>query len=126
MIMIGEIYNFWTMALMYVFQGMMHDKRYRYWLRYFQIPMNRSPDDVKLVGYSKAKLIKFWQLSSKLQSFILKSTLVESIFVMTLSATSYLILMHQRYEGKLHSPAVFWTILIVSYTCLRPALVQLI
>lgn len=89
------------------------DKRYRYWLRYFQIPIRRAPEDVKLVAYSSEKLAKFWKLSSKLQSTLLKSLLYQAIFVMSLSATSYLIIMHQKYNDTLHSAVVFWSILMV-------------
>lgn len=73
MSLIGELYNFWGASLIYLFQQMMHDKRYRYWLRYFQIPMNRTPEEVKLVAYSTKKLTKFWEISSRLQSIVLKS-----------------------------------------------------
>lgn len=116
--MIGGVYNFWCGAVIYTFQKMMYDKRYRHWLRYFQIPMSKTPTSVKLVGYSKKELTNFWEFSSKLQSFVLKTAAIQSAFIMSLSATSYVMVMHKRYNGKLHSPAVFWSILLVRYPTL--------
>lgn len=113
MILIGELYNFWCASLMYLFQRMMHEKRYRFWIRYLQMPMNRTPQELKLVGYSSEDLAKFWKVSNQLQSIALKFGTFNSIFVMSLSAISYVIIMHQRYGGKLHSAPVFWSILLV-------------
>ena len=115
MVMIGELYTLWGGALIFFFQRMMYDKRYRYWLRYFQIPMERTPKELKLVGYSREKLAKFWEMSSKLQSIVLKTTLFNSIFTMSLCSMTYLIAVHRRYSGKLHSPPVFWLIFLVSF-----------
>lgn len=115
MIIAGPLYNVWAGCFAQLFNRMMYnDKRYRHWLRYFQIPIGRTPEDVQLVGYSKMKLTKFWAFSSKLQSVLLKSTFFQAVFVMSLSGTSYLILMHQRYSGRIHSAPVFWTILVVN------------
>ena len=98
---------------MFLFNRMMgSDKRYRYWLRYFQIPKTRAPDELKLVGYSTQQLTKFWKLSSSLQAIVLKSLLIQAIITMALPAILYGIIMQKWSE--LHSPVVFWTILIVS------------
>lgn len=115
MSIVGELYNFWGVGLIFLFRRMMYDKRYLYWLRYFQIPIERTAKEVKLVGYTKKKLTKFWEISSKLQSVVLWITFYNGIIVMSISAISYVIIMHQRYSGKLHSPLVFWTILLVSF-----------
>ena len=115
MSLIGELYNFWAGALIYTFQGMMYDQRYRHWLKYFQLPMGRTPEEVKLVGYSKQQLSGFWQLSSKLQSVVLKSAVFQTSFTMSLSATSYVIEMYRRYNG-LYTPLLFWFVVLVSYS----------
>lgn len=86
----------WVMLVMFLFNRMMgSDKRYRYWLRYFQIPKTRAPDELKLVGYSTEQLTKFWKLSSSLQAIVLKTLFIQSILTMTLAATSYLITMQK-------------------------------
>lgn len=103
----------WCFCVMFLFNRMMgKDKRYRYWLRYFQLPTTRSPDDLQLVGYSKEQLTKFWRLSSSLQAFTLKSLFVQAIVTMSLPSILYGIMM-QRHSYR-YSPTVFWTILIVS------------
>ena len=119
MIVAGPLYNVWAACFAQLFNRMMRDKRYHYWLKFFQVPAKRTPEDVQLVGYSTEKLKRFWEQSSKVQSIILKSTFFQSMFVMSLSATSYVVLMHQRYYNRLHSAAVFWTILLVRPTGLK-------
>ena len=115
MIIAGPLYNVWAAFITQLFSRMMgDDRRYRFWLSLFQIPTKRTPEDpAQLLGYSKEKLTKFWQLSSKLQSALLKPATFQAIFVMSLTATSWFILMHQRYLGRLHSQAIVWTILVV-------------
>lgn len=114
MIIAGPLYNVWAACFVQLFNRMMgDDKRYRFWLTLFQMPAKRTPEEVQFVGYSKEKLTKFWQLSSKLQSILLKGTCFQAAFVMSLTASSWLYLMYQRYLGRLHSPPVFWTILLV-------------
>ena len=131
---------------MFLFNRMMNrDKRYRYWLKYFQVflaismriphllidfnsfsiqmPIKRSPDDLQLVGYSKEQLKRFWKLSSSLQNIFLKSLLVQAIITMSLPAILYGIIM-QRHSYR-HSPIVFWTILIVSRRLVFVALGEL-
>lgn len=107
------MYNLWLLGVMHLFNQMMYDdKRYRYWLRYFQIPIKRTVHDVKLTGYSKEKLAKFWALSSRYQNIYLKSVFIQGLPGMCLSALSYLFT-SQKF-AYLHTPPVFWTILMVS------------
>lgn len=114
MSIVGVVYNFWAAAIIYTFQRMMFDKRYRHWLQYFQIPVKRTVYDVKIVGYSKEKLAKFWNFSSKLQSFVLKAVFFQSMFVMSLCATSALIVLYRTYNGKFYTPVMLWSLLLVS------------
>lgn len=93
---------------------MQFDKRYRTWLAYLQVPMTRSADGVKLVGYNKTKLIALWKRADKLQSFFFVWCLIQSIFVMSCSATSYAIIVSHKYRS-LFSPEFFWTLLVVMY-----------
>lgn len=103
----------WLLTTACLFQRLMgEDRRYRYWLRFFQIPVTRSAP--RLAGYSKEKLKKFWQFSSSLQSLLLKSMAIQSALLASCFAASYVVEM-QRYSN-LHSPPIFWTILMVSST----------
>ena len=95
------------------------DVKYRYWLRYFQIPASRSPDAISLAGYPKAKLIGFWKHSNSLQSLVTRFLFVLSFFVMTFFAFAYA-LMVQKYRNRF-SPHAFWSILIVSAIFSQPS-----
>ena len=114
MILIGPMYNVWLLCVLFLFNRMMYgDKRYRYWLRFFQIPSKSTPDQSKLVGYSSEKLAKFWTLSSSYQNIYLKSIFIQGIPAMSMSAISYLAI-SQKFS-YLHSAPVFWIILIVRF-----------
>ena len=95
------------------FQKMNNDSRHRYWLKYFQMPITRSPSKVKLAGYSERSVAKFWKFSSFLQGLIIRFLFVQALFVMTAFSSAYLIMM-QKYRYHF-SPVAFWTILIVSF-----------
>lgn len=85
------------------------DARYRYWLRFFRIPATRLP--VKLVAYSKRELTKFWQFSSLLQGLVARFLFAQALFLMTMFAASYMVVM-QKYRDQFGAWS-FWTILIV-------------
>ena len=96
-----------------LFQKLMSpDKRYRYWMKYFQLPAARSPDELDLVGCSKHKIAEFWRLAMFLQSQFLRVVTVQDIIMMSSFSASYITSMQKYYS--LHSPIVFWGILMVS------------
>lgn len=103
---------------MYLFHKLMgNDPRYRYWLKFFQIPTSRTPKQLQLVGLSKEQLTKFWRYSSWLQRVAMKTLFAQALFTMTLQAIGFAIRM-QKYH-YLHSAPVFWTILIVNSISLQ-------
>ena len=64
-----------------LFQKLMSpDKRYRYWIRYLQIPATRSPDAVKLPGYSKDKFAEFWRYANFLENLLSKLMIAQGTF----------------------------------------------
>ena len=101
------------MVTMLHFQKIGRQSEYAFWLKFFQIPVTRTPEQLKLEStYPDDQKRRFWRLSSFLQSFVMKSVLVTGILAMSLGAMSYLF-MSQKYVN-LHSLVVFWTIVSVS------------
>ena len=101
------------------FQKLNYSKRDQFWLvKFFQIPISRTPDqfDQRIVGYSSERLKKFWNLSSLLLNLIYKSLIISSTLAMSLSSVTYMIEMLKY--SHLHTPLIFYTILIVNYVSL--------
>ena len=67
----------------------LNNKKYSFWLRFFQMPKERPSTDLKLDGYSNAKIEKFWKLSSILQHAILKSWIVVGAITLSLGENAY-------------------------------------
>lgn len=115
--LLGPFFNIWQLFNMKLFNGIHYNKKDAYWLRFLQIPKNRSSSDLKIDGYSNENIIKFWNKSNFLQNYFLKTLCVMGAITMSLACSSYLYASRKNYY-HLHSPDLFWTIAIANYCSL--------
>ena len=101
---------------MRLFNRIHYHKKDAYWLRFLQMPKERSSKDLVVDGYSEQKVQEFWKLASFLQH-LLKALAVMGAITMSLACASYLYASKQKYFD-LHEPAIFWTIAISNYCSL--------
>ena len=93
-----------------LFQKLMSsDKRYRYWMKYFQLPAARSPNELDLVGCPKYKIAEFWRYATFLLSLFLKIMTFQGMTMISMFSANYVISM-QNYSS-MHSPTIFWAYL---------------
>ena len=112
----GPLFNVWLLFNMRLFNRINHDKKDRFWLKFLQVPKNRSSRDLQVDGYSEERVKAFWRISSFLQHF-LKSLVIMGAVTMSIACASYLYAAKAKYYD-LHGPAVFWTIAIGNYCSL--------
>ena len=84
--------------------------------RFFQIPISRKPDHLKLKNYSEDKVRRYWKFSSSIQNITLKTILISSATTMSIAAISNVIMMWKYSE--LLPFLTFWPILIINYISL--------
>lgn len=95
---------------------MFYDKKNSYWLRFLQIPKTKSIDDSKIKGYSKDRLKSFWNFSSRLQNFLLKTLVINGTLTMCLGGIGYLVAMRNFYDQ--FSPVIYTTIATANFLSL--------
>ena len=112
----GPLFNVWLLAYFFIFQRINYSRKDSYWLKFFQIPITKTTDQLKLNSYPEEKLDKFWKFSSSIQNIFLKTLLINATSTMGLGGVSYLMMMWKY--SQLLPPVKFWIILVLNYISL--------
>lgn len=101
---------------MRLFNRINHHKKDAFWLKFLQLPKERSSKDLQVNGYPERSVAEFWRISSNLQH-LLKVLAIMGAITMSLACANYLYTVKSKYF-ELHSPVVFWAIAIGNYCSL--------
>ena len=101
---------------MRLFNRINYSKKDAFWLKFLQVPKERTSKELQVDGDSEQKVQEFWRIASLLQHF-LKILAFMGAITMSLACANYLYAARTRYFD-LHMPAVFWAIAIGNYCSL--------
>jgi hypothetical protein len=88
-----------------------------FWLKLFYTSVSKRLDELKLSGYPNENKRNFLEFSSSLQSFMVKWIFINSFTMVFPVVVQYVYLM--RVYSFLHTPVIFWGILIVIFFSLK-------